>query len=325
MWKFGGNNKHNNKKKSPGRTDRRTDWLSDWLRCASCVQAQIWPSSACCAGSVSRPRRLCSSTWRCTPASAATSAASATGPSPATLHSSATYAHTPVSEPLSSGVPRPGRRRCVYCCVTVSTRLLPIICPRPAKRSILALKRPAQRVSAGKHVSPLNQTCCVSPPGALWVNGLCCFMLWYTLSLWTHNPLLLKEIHQLIREAGRSQPEFSSPATSCPDHPLPPGQTQCRLISCRSDNSSGQFLLCGCGRILQETCVFQCISNASHWSVETGSRFGLRYIWLLSLVTLSLSCIHTCFVQEFGVIDTKMVKLNTINTLRWLYISIQFT
>lgn len=65
-------------------------------------QVRTWPSSACCAGSVSRPRRLCSSTWRSTPASAATFVANATGPSPAILHSSATYARTRVSALLLS-------------------------------------------------------------------------------------------------------------------------------------------------------------------------------------------------------------------------------
>lgn len=124
------------------------------MRRVSCVQARTWPSSACCAGSASRPRRLCSSTWRCTPASAATSAASATGPSPATLHSSATYARTQVSEPLPSavavplqGLPsRPDHHHCVYCCITVSAcaarlhqQVVPIIRPLRAKRSVIAL------------------------------------------------------------------------------------------------------------------------------------------------------------------------------------------
>lgn len=61
------------------------------------LQAQTWPSSACFVGSVSRPRQHCSSTWRSTPAFAATFAVNAIGLSPAILHSNVTYAHTQVS------------------------------------------------------------------------------------------------------------------------------------------------------------------------------------------------------------------------------------
>lgn len=69
-------------------------------RCLSRVspvpQVQTWPCSACCAGSASRRRAPCSSTWRCTPGCAATSAASATAPSPATPRSRGTCAPTQV-------------------------------------------------------------------------------------------------------------------------------------------------------------------------------------------------------------------------------------
>lgn len=71
----------------------------------SSFQGQTWPSSACSVESVSRPRRLCSSTWKSTPASAATSAANATGLSPAILHSNVTFAHTQVSAECSTIIP----------------------------------------------------------------------------------------------------------------------------------------------------------------------------------------------------------------------------
>lgn len=205
----------------------RTDWPTDWLtEVFSCVQAQTWPSSACCAGSVSRPRRLCSSTWRCTPASAATSAASATGPSPATPHSSATYAHTQVSESLSSA-PRLLLRRCEH---MSRSNYPPASCstqhPRPQTPRAACFRRKTCQPFK-PDVPPESDWCIVGK----WIVLLCSGR---PISRWTHNPVLLKERHQLIREAGRSVWKCrSSPVVPLPatDHPLPPSQTHSTRLS----------------------------------------------------------------------------------------------
>uniref|UniRef100_A0A8C7GRA5 Zinc finger and BTB domain containing 16 n=1 Tax=Oncorhynchus kisutch TaxID=8019 RepID=A0A8C7GRA5_ONCKI len=65
------------------------------------TQGQTWQCSVCSVPSGSRPRRLCSSTWRFIQGCTATSAATVTTPSPATPPSNATCAHTQVTTRLS--------------------------------------------------------------------------------------------------------------------------------------------------------------------------------------------------------------------------------
>lgn len=254
FWKFGENNQR--KWKEP--KDRRTDWL----RCVSCVQAQIWPSSACCAGSVSRPRRLCSSTWRCTPASAATSAASATGPSPATLHSSATYAHTQVSDPsglasLNQTIGAPSIVASLWAHESFSL----------SARFLLNAKASSPS-NTPRSLFPREKSLPFKPDvlqESVWCTvGKCivlCYALIHTFSVYSQSPPPGRETPADWRSWTRpvEVPQLSSAATSCHRSATSSGPNTLNKtvgwLPVPLMSLMRQFLLCGSDRILQETCI----------------------------------------------------------------------